>query len=87
MICFKYTNFSTAFAMKKYIDLSPNIANILELKTIKGSFVIEIIAGIESKANIISTFSINTKAIPNGVIKILLFFLKKKLLPEKSPMQ
>ena len=51
------------FTKRKNIDLKPNIANMLEKKTIYGSFVTAKIAGIESTANITSVNSTinNTK--------------------------
>ena len=55
------------FTNKKYILLKPNIANIFDVYTIKAFVVIEKIAGIESRANIISENSIKIKIRRSGV--------------------
>lgn len=52
--------------IKKYIDLNPKIANILELKTIKGSDVIDNTAGILSKAKRMSVKFYNYKRYKKG---------------------
>ena len=76
---FKYTNFSTIFANKKYRERSPKIAKILDVKTMRGSLVTAKIAGTESKAKIMSLNSIKTRATNSEVIKNLPFSLIKKL--------
>lgn len=57
----------------KYIDLSPKIAKMLLVKTIKGSLVMAKMAGTESIAKIISENSKNNKLINNGVASLFHF--------------
>ena len=53
-----YLNFASIREIKKYMDRRPKMAKILEVNTIKGSAVIDRIAGMLSKANRISVISI-----------------------------
>src|SRR5699024_795256 len=60
-------NLSCISAIKKYIALSPKMANKLEVSTIKGSVVIANTAGMLSTAKTMSESSTNTKASNKGV--------------------
>ena len=62
--------------MTKYIDRNPKTANIFELNAMNGSLVIARTAGTESKANIMSAFSITKRESASGVMKNLLFLRK-----------
>lgn len=64
-------NFFSIFARKKYMDLRPKMAKILELKTRNGSEVMAKIAGTLSKANRISVNSIIIRAINRGVAALI----------------
>ena len=64
---FTYLNFSCSAQSTKYRLLRPRIAKILEVYTIKGSVVMEKIAGIESIANITSEDSISISMANSGV--------------------
>jgi hypothetical protein len=63
----RYLNLFTIPASIKYIARRPRIANIFDVKTISGSFVIAKIAGTESTAKIISDTSMKSSATINGV--------------------
>jgi hypothetical protein len=54
-------------ANTKYNDLKPKIAKMLDVKIRKGSVVIAKMAGMLSKANMISVVSITIKATNSGV--------------------
>jgi hypothetical protein len=56
---------------KKFIDRSPKMANILELKTKKGSEAMAKLAGTLSNAKRTSENSIITKAMNNGVAAVM----------------
>ena len=62
-----YLNFASIREIKKYMDRRPKMAKILEVNTIKGSAVIDRIAGMLSKANRISVISITISATNSGV--------------------
>ena len=66
---------------KKYIDLKPMIANILDVNTKNGSAVIAKIAGILSNANSTSVTSITTKAVNKGVAAHICLCLMKNRSP------
>ena len=55
------------------------MAKMFELNAINGSLVIASTAGTESKANMISAFSITKRESASGVMKNLLFLRKKCL--------
>jgi hypothetical protein len=74
---FIYWNLSSIFDRKKNKFLSPIIAKIFELNTIKGSDVILNIAGMDSTAKRISENSTTTSAASNEVAISLPFFLTK----------
>ena len=63
---------------KKYIERKPNMANILELKTINGLVVMAKIAGILSKAKRISVNSTKISTKNRGVATRRCFFFTKK---------
>jgi hypothetical protein len=74
-----YWNFSIIPERKKYKFRKPRIAKILEVKTIKGSLVIEKIAGIESTAKRISVNSITINVAKRAVATFLESFVIKYL--------
>ena len=76
---FTYWNFSIIPERKKYKFRKPRIAKILEVKTIKGSLVIEKIAGIESTAKRISVNSITINVAKRAVATFLESFVIKYL--------
>ena len=63
----KYLNIGSNPANKKYIDLNPNMAKILDVNSIIGSFETENIAGILSTANNRSVNSTTPTTISKGV--------------------
>ena len=76
---FTYWNFSIIPERKKYKFRNPRMAKILEVKTIKGSLVIEKIAGIESTAKRISVNSITINVAKRAVATFLESFVIKYL--------
>ena len=69
------------FESKKYKDLKPKIAKILEVYSIKGSLDIAKIAGIESTAKITSVNSITATTTKRGVAILTPFLIVKKFPP------
>ena len=76
---FTYWNFSIIPERKKYKFRNPRMAKILEVKTIKGSLVIEKIAGIESTAKRISVNSMTINVAKRAVATFLESFVIKYL--------
>ena len=76
---FTYWNFSIIPERKKYRFRNPRMAKILEVKTIKGSLVIEKIAGIESTAKRMSVNSITINVAKRAVATFLESFVIKYL--------
>lgn len=77
----RWWNLLSIFAKKKYMDLRPNMAKMLELKTKNGSEVMAKMAGTLSKANKISVNSMTTNAIKSGVAAVICFILIKNFCP------
>ena len=74
-LVFRYLKFIKEDASTKYKDLKPKIAMMLLVKTMNSSSVIEIIAGIESKAKNKSVNSITINAKKEPVMNKMPFFL------------
>ena len=76
-----YLNLSNIPTTKKYIDLNPIMARMLEVKTINGSAVIANIAGMLSIAKKTSVNSMIISATNNGVAYLTPFLVIKNLSP------